>query len=301
MVRNATKYYFPIQESIRSILPIVDEFIVALGDNDEDDATRAAIETIDSDKIKIIDRVWSEEDFIDGQVFAKETTFALSQCSGDWCFYLQADEVIHEQDLPLIQQACQQHLNNAHIDGFLFNYHHFFGDYDHYLPVHGWYKQEIRMVRNRSKVYSYKDAQSFRKENNQKLRVLPIPAYVYHYGWVRPPHLMQSKKKEQDSMHHGKAKTTAFYQGQPQGYNYGPLGKIPIFEGRHPAVMDAFRAQLHWQAQLNYTNTGMINRPKLKHEKFKYQLLTFLEKKLNGGKDFFGYTNWELVKMPKKP
>lgn len=40
MVRNATKYYFPIKESILSILPIVDEFIIALGDNDPDDYTR---------------------------------------------------------------------------------------------------------------------------------------------------------------------------------------------------------------------------------------------------------------------
>jgi len=34
MVKNASKFYFPIKESIQSILPIVDEFIVALGDCD---------------------------------------------------------------------------------------------------------------------------------------------------------------------------------------------------------------------------------------------------------------------------
>lgn len=296
MVRNATKYYFPIKESILSILPLVDEFIVALGDNDADDATRAAIESIASTKIKIIDRVWSEDDYIDGQVFAKETSFALSQCTGDWCFYLQADEVIHEQDLPLIKAACTQQLHNSKVDGLLFNYHHFFGDYDHYLPVHGWYKQEIRIVRNNKKIYSYKDAQSFRKEDNQKLHVVPIGAYIYHYGWVRPPHLMQSKKKEQDSMHHGKEKTSAHYQGQPVGYNYGPLGKIPIFKGSHPQVMGTFRAKINWNNQLNYSKKGTVDRPLLKHEKLKYKLLTFFENALNGGKDFFGYTNWTIVK-----
>ncbi|MGH1337745.1 MAG: hypothetical protein ACRBFS_16615 [Aureispira sp.] len=300
MVRNATKYYFPIKESILSILPLVDEFIVALGDNDADDATRAAIGSIDSNKIKIIDRVWSEEDYIDGQVFAKETSFALSQCTGDWCFYLQADEIVHEQDLPLIKAACAQQLHNAKVDGFLFNYHHFFGDYDHYLPVHGWYKQEIRIVRNSTKIYSYKDAQSFRKEANQKLQVVPIAAYIYHYGWVRPPHLMQSKKKEQDSMHHGKEKTRVHYQGQSEGYNYGPLGKIPIFKGRHPAVMDEFRSKINWTNQLNYSKKGALDRPLLKHEKWKYKLLTFFENALNGGKDFFGYTNWILVKGADK-
>ena len=219
MVRNATKYYFPIKESIESILPIVDEFIVALGEGDANDLTRAEINAIGSNKIKIIDRVWSEDDFVDSKIFAKETTFALSQCSGDWCFYLQADEVVHEDDLPRILQSCKDHLDHKNIDGLLFNYYHFFGDYDHYLPFHGWYKNEIRIVRNDSKIYSYKDAQSFRKEDNLKLNVAPIDAHIYHYGWVRPPELMQSKKKEHDSMHHGREKAQKDYQFKSEKFN----------------------------------------------------------------------------------
>lgn len=86
MVRNADLYYFPIKESIESILPIVDEFIVALGNCDPEDKTRALIESINSDKIVIIDRVWDEEEFLDGKIFATETNFALSQCTGDGVF-----------------------------------------------------------------------------------------------------------------------------------------------------------------------------------------------------------------------
>jgi hypothetical protein len=72
MVRNATRYYFPIKESILSVLPIVDEFIVALGQGDSDDKTREEIESIQSNKVKIIDRVWSEQDFVDGKIFADD-------------------------------------------------------------------------------------------------------------------------------------------------------------------------------------------------------------------------------------
>ena len=96
MVRNAGKFYYPIKEAILSVLPIVDEFIVALGDNDPDDNTRQQIESIGSDKIKIYDRVWEEKHFVDGHIFKLETDFALSKCSGDYCLYLQADEVVHE-------------------------------------------------------------------------------------------------------------------------------------------------------------------------------------------------------------
>ncbi len=295
MVRNATKYYFPIKESILSVLPIVDEFIVALGDNDLHDKTREEIESINSDKIKIIDRVWSEEDFVDSRIFANETTFALNECSGDWCIYMQADEVIHEQDLKAIQTACAENVSNMNVDGFLFNYNHFFGDYDHHLPYHGWYKNEIRIVRNRVGIYSFKDAQSFRKGENEKLNVLPIDANIYHYGWVRPPHLMQSKKKEHDSMHHGKDKINEEYKSKPDTFNYGAMGNIPTFKGTHPEVMNDFRAKISWLDQLNYSKNAILNRDKMKHEKFKYRLLTFLENTFNGGKDFVGYNNWNKV------
>ena len=296
MVRNADKYYFPIKESIESILPIVDEFIVALGDNSDGDKTREIIESIGSDKIKIIDRVWSEQEFIDGKIFANETTFALEQCTGDWCFYLQADEVVHEKDLDQIVAACKKYKDNKNVDGFLFNYNHFFGDYDHYLPVHGWYKNEIRIVRNNAKIFSYKDAQSFRKNNDDKLNIIKIKPYIYHYGWVRPPEMMQSKKKEQDSMHHGVDKIESEYKLKANEFDYGLLGNIPVFKDSHPVVMNTFITKMHWGKKLNQTKKGELNRDEMKHEKTKYRIISFFENTFNGGRDFFGYTNWHIVK-----
>lgn len=300
MVRNASKYYFPIKQSILSILPIVDEFVVALGNNDPNDNTRKEIESINSDKIRIIDRIWLEKDFVDGKVFANETTFAMNQCNGDWCIYLQADELIHEKDHELIKKVCKEQLSNKNIDGFLFNYHHFFGDYEHYLPFHGWYKNEIRIVKNNIGIYSYKDAQSFRKGDNQKLNVLAIEPYIYHYGWVRPPHLMQSKKKEQDSIHHRKEIVDEEYKSKPNSFNYGALGKIPIFKASHPKVMDDLRTLINWKNQLNYSKKSNLNRVEMKHEKLKYKLISFLENTFNGGKDFFGYSNWNKVTISNK-
>lgn len=295
MVRNAEKYYFPVKESILSILPIVDEFIVALGDNDPNDHTRHAIESIHSDKIRILDRKWSEEDFIESKIFAVETNFALAQCTGDWCFYLQADEVVHEDDLDKIVEDCQYYLNRKEVDGLLFHYYHFWGDYEHYLPFHGWYKNEIRIVRNKAGISSYKDAQSFRKNNFRKLNVAETDAHIYHYGWVRPPERMQSKKKEHDSIHHGMQQTEFAYRLQPGEFDYGPMNRIPQFKGNHPAVMMEFIQKLDWKHKLNYNKSSRPARPSMKHEKLKYRLLTFLENKLNRGKEFFGYANWNLI------
>jgi glycosyltransferase involved in cell wall biosynthesis len=294
MVRNAEKLYFPIKESIQSVLPIVDEFIVALGEGD--DNTRGLIESIGSDKIKIYDRQWHEKDFVESRIFAQETNFALQQCSGDWCFYIQADEVVHEQDLPRIAQACHIYLPDQRVDGLLFKYLHFFGDYDHYLPFHGWYKNEIRIIRNRAGIYSFRDAQSFRKGENQKLNVVALDAHVYHYGWVRPPHLMQRKKQVHDSIHHGVDKTEKAYRLLPNEFDYGPLGRVPRFPGTHPAVMAGFIKKMDWQQKLNYARSGKPDRGQMKHEKWKYRVISFLENTLNGGRDFVGYTNWHIIK-----
>ncbi|RAU81724.1 glycosyltransferase family protein [Pontibacter arcticus] len=295
MSRNGDKLYYPVKESVCSILPLVDEFVVALGDSDEDDKTRELLESIGSDKIKVYDRVWSEQSFVEGQIFAEETNFALSKCSGNWCFYLQADEVIHEQDFGMILSACQIELDNPLVDGFLFKYHHFWGDYDHYLPFYGWYRNEIRIVRNKVGIYSYKDAQSFRKGNSEKLSVKEIDAHVYHYGWVRPPRLMQVKKKEQDSMHHGIEKIEQEHRLWANEFDFGALGNIPVFKGTHPKVMHECIQRLNWKNKLNFSKKADLKRPKVKHEKLKYRLISFFENNLNGGKSIIGYSNWNKV------
>lgn len=293
MVRNAEKLYYPVKESIQSVLPVVDEFIVALGKGDDDDKTRAKILSIGSEKIKIFDRIWHEEDFVRGKVMADETNFALSQCSGDWCIYLQADEVVHEDDLNIIRDACIKNDENTMIDGFLFKYHHFWGDYEHYLPFHGWYKNEIRMIRNHRAIYSVKDAQSFRKGNDEYLVVKEINARIFHYGWVRPPKCMQTKKNQIDSIYHGTEAINRVSGLLPNEFDYGALGNIPLFKETHPSVMNEFRTKFDWTDKLNYSHEANLLRPKFKHEKVKYRLMSWIENRLNSGRDIFGYSNWK--------
>ncbi len=108
MGKNARKLYYPMKQSVQSILPLVDEFIVVLGDSDADDKTREEIESIGSDKIRIIDTVWDIEKYPRGMEHAHQTDIAKSYCKGDWLFYLQSDEVVHEDDLPVIKKRCEE-------------------------------------------------------------------------------------------------------------------------------------------------------------------------------------------------
>jgi hypothetical protein len=306
MARNANKLYYPVKQSIESILPICDEFVIAVGKGDPDDHTREEIESIGSPKVKIIDTEWDLEKYPRGMEHAHQTDIAKEACSGDWLFYLQADEVVHEDDLPLIKEKCEKYVDDEDVEGMLFNYYHFFGDYNHYHKAHGWYRKEIRIIRNRPDIHSWRSAQSFRripnfdgihyrqKEGTYKLKVIPIKANIFHYGWVRPPHLMKKKMKAFSVIHRGKEKTEQ--QFDDLNFDYGPLNKIKKFKGTHPAVMKDWIQQFNWQDELCYSGSYPKTRRKLRHEKLKNKIVSWIENNLLGGKTIGGSRNWILLR-----
>lgn len=308
MGKNVSKLYFPIRQAIESILPIVDEFVVALGDNDADDSTEAEIMSIGSPKIKIIRTVWDVVKYPNGTEHAHQTDIAMKACTGDWLFYVQADEVVHEKFLPIIQQRCREFVHDEKVEGLLFDYIHFWGDYNHHQDGHGWYESEIRIVRNLPDMHSWESAQSFRmipgfdglhyrqQEGTRKLNVAYSGAGIYHYGWVRPPSFMQRKKKAMTVTHHGKAYQEQVFADKPDSHDYGPMGRYSDFTGTHPAVMKDWIAQFNWGSQLNYSKKELNKaREKMKHDKLKYRILSFVEKNLNGGKQIGGFKNYKLL------
>ncbi|MFK7755893.1 MAG: hypothetical protein AB8B53_03055 [Flavobacteriales bacterium] len=309
MVKNAESLFFPIKEAIESILPVVDEFVLALGDNLPEDKTEEIIASIASPKLRVVRTVWDLEKYPNGTENAHQTDIAKSHCNGDWLFYVQADEVVHEQFHAEIKAKCKQYLNDSRVEGFLFKYKHFWGDFDHYHFGHGWYKHEIRLVRNLPDVHSWESAQSFRRIPNfdgknyrqqagtYKLKVILIDAYIYHYGWVRPPHLMQKKKKALDTIHKGEAGADKLYENAATEFNYGPLGRLVKFEGTHPSVMADWIKKLDWQDQLNYSKEIKNKQRKLhKHERLKTRVTTFIENTFLGGRTIGGFKNYILLR-----
>ena len=306
MVRNATKLYYPVKASIESILPIVDEFVIALGNCDSDDLTFEEIKKINSDKIKIIHTEWDIEKYPNGSEYAHQTDIAKKHCKGDWLFYLQSDEVIHEKYLPTIKNRCIELLHNPAVEGLLFNYRHFWGDYSHYIVSHAWYPKEIRIVRNNPEIHSWRDAQSFRripdfdgtsyfqKENTYKLKVAQVDAFVYHYGWVRPPEMMQKKRVSFETHMQGEDKAASLFKYEAEYFDYGNLSKLKIFKGAHPAVMENFIMKFNWDHQL-YPHVKQMR--KHKHDKLKYRMLSFIEQNFLNGNQIAGFKNYELIRV----
>lgn len=312
MGKNAMKLYYPMKQSVMSILPIVNEFIVVLGDSDEDDRTRDEILTIGSDKIRIIDTVWDIEKYPRGMEHAHQTDIAKSHCEGDWLFYLQSDEVVHEKYLTVIKKRCEELLNYRNVDGLLFNYRHFWGDYDHYQDNHCWYEREIRIIRNDPDIHSWESAQSFRRipdfdginyrqqENTYKLNVATVDAYIYHYGWVRPPDLMQKKIKTFSINHRGKENVARLEKLQFYNikFDYANLSRLPVFKETHPAVMKNWIEQFDWKEHLRYSGPARsFNLLRNKHEKLKYRMISWLEKNLLFNRRLGEFKNYRIVKI----
>lgn len=283
-IKNALLYDYPIVEAIRSILPICDDFVVAVGESD--DETFHLIDNIDKQKIKIIRTKWDESQREGGRVLALETdkAFAAVPEDTDWAFYIQGDEVMHEKYLDTVYNNMLRYNKDTKVDGLLFNYLHFYGSYDYVGDSSNWYAHEIRVIRNDKSIVSYRDAQGFRKTNNEKLRVKPIDAYIYHYGWVKDPKAMQRKQENFHKYWHDEQWIEANIV-KSEEFDYAKsLRKLRLFNEQHPEVMKKRVEARNWKFDQNIAFTKRTLKDRMKH---------FLKKYL--GLDF-SYKNYILLK-----
>lgn len=255
-IRNAVKNDYPIVEAIQSILPICDEFVVACGNSE--DNTLELIRGIGSDKIRIVETVWDDSLREGGRTFALETDKAFEAISPDtdWAFYIQGDECIHENYLPLIQEQMKNQLNNPKVEGLLLKYLHFYGSYDFIASSRRWYRNEIRVLKYDKGITSYRDAQGFRKDG-RKIRVKPIDAYVYHYGWVKPPQGLGSKVRNFNQFYHDDAWIAEKLPANLE-FDYGNADRLVKFDGTHPEVMKKRIKALNWE--FNFDPTQLKNK-----------------------------------------
>jgi len=231
IVRNAIKYGYPVVEAIRSVLPICDEYIVNVGDSS--DGTLDLIKSINDPKIKIFERTWDMS--IGQEVLSIETNFAMSQCQGDWIFYNQTDELVHEKDLVRVKAYMQRYLNDPHVNAFQFRWIHFYGSFYRYRIDRGWFQKQIRVVKNNGQYESHDGAWGFRHKDGTSLKALKTPFFIYHYGWVHEGQLMAARRKNAQVI--GWHPELNEKEKKPE-YDYGELSCFPVYFGTHPAVMN---------------------------------------------------------------
>ncbi len=234
-LRNGQKLGYPFIASIRSILPVVDEFVIALGPCDDD--TEQELRGIGDPKIRIIPTQWNEHIrsgySVKGFVFGQQKTMALFNCTGDWAFYLEADEVVHEDDLPKLRAAMEKYVGDERVEALAFDYLHFYGNRNTIAWSPGWYRSEVRIIRNTIPVWS-SESLFFNVLVSHKKSRYPRAAHtgatIYHYGWVRSEEQMNLKTSE---IHQHWVETPV----PPVDYSKIDPATLKLFTGTHPEVV----------------------------------------------------------------
>jgi len=262
-VRNAILYDYPVKEAILSVLPLCDKFIIAVGKSDDD--TLDYIKSFAGNKIIIIETVWDETLRDGGRVLAIETNKALKEINNDydWAFYIQADEVVHEKYYPEITKNLKLWKDDKRVDGLLFNYLHFYGSYDYVADSPKWYRNEIRIIRPNAGIYSYKDAQGFRKNNNKHLNVKKIDAYIYHYGWVKKPEIMFQKQKNFHKLWHNDEWLEKNILAK-DNFDYSNISALKKFDGTHPKIMTERILSKNWKFDFDISYRNYTIKEKIK-------------------------------------
>ena len=255
-IRNGVDLGFPFEASIRSLLPLVDEFVVAVGAGS--DQTLARVQAIGDPKIRIVETLWNERMADRGFVYAQQKMIAQYSCTGDWAFYLEGDEVVHEQDIAAIRASVDRHHLNPRVEALVFDYHHFYGS-PHWVSISpGWYRRECRLIRNTIRSYA-PDGQYWLVTTDHKKGRNPqaalANAHIYHYGWIRRNEDMQ-KKLDQVSKYWATAATQVHYSKFDRR-------ALRAFTGSHPVVAKqwlANEAEQILQLDPDYTPTKKENK-----------------------------------------
>jgi len=272
-IKNGQILGYPFIESIKSVLPIVDEFVINVGDSE--DNTLELIRSIDNNKIRIIESRWNPSMQEKGYVYGQQKMIAQFNCTGDWAFYIEGDEVYHEDDLKRIKDSMLLHLNNSNVEALVFDYYHFYGNANSFLDSPGWYRSEARIIKNTVRSYAPDGLFWLVLDTNKKGRYPKAKhtgAHCYHYGWLRSEAEMNLKS----------SKVQKYWGKEPEKIEYMNIDQTIIheFKGTHPKIIKEWLPKDSgiFKAKENYIKNQKEKRHSIKM-KFEYLFGIDLSKK----------------------
>jgi len=239
---NAVRAGYPFRESLKSLLPLVDEMVVVLAPSE--DETEAVLRSLNDPRIRILPA--DPVPFTGPRYYAYHTDLALQACRGRWCIYLQADEVLPEWDLPTIREALKRFDDDPRVEGMALLYRHFYGSPEYHFHGYGWYAREVRILRNLPGIRAWGDAQGFRRDG-RKLRVVLLNAWVHHYGWMLPPRTMLRKIYQTEVVRGKRQEIPEPPEGVTAEEVYGrEVAGLLRYSGPHPKEMRDYLQQHTW-------------------------------------------------------
>ncbi len=229
-IKNGQILGYPFLESIQSILSIVDEFVINVGESEDD--TLLLLQSLNSPKIRIIKSHWNDSMHDRGYVYGQQKMIAQFNCTGDWAFYIECDEVYHENELEQIKKSMETHLNDSNVEALVFDFYHFYGNANSILNSPGWYRSEARIIKNSVRSYAPDGLFWLVLDSNKKGRY-PKSKHTgvscYHYGWTRSESQMNLKS----------SKVQKYWGNEHINIDYTKMDQsiIEEFTGTHPQII----------------------------------------------------------------
>jgi hypothetical protein len=231
ILRNGVKYDYSFKESLLSLSGLVESTYLALDPGE--DSTKEELSALPS--LKIIPSTW-DMSLKKGLVLSVETNKALDGVRANhgeddeaWGIYLQADEVLHEEDYQLLKRDILRAQSEGY-DAISFRYLHFWQTHHHLVISKKWYPQEIRAIKIKSKIESWGDAQGFRNFS----KIFNSEARIFHYGHVREQNSYNEKMRDMGKFYHS---AEMLEEKLSSGLKDSKKNRCVFYFGTHPLVM----------------------------------------------------------------
>jgi hypothetical protein len=267
-IRNGVTLGYPFIESIKCLLMICDEVVVAVSANNADN-TLQLIKELNDPKLIIIETTWNNNMQVGGYVYGQQKMTAQFNCSGDWVFYLECDEIIHQDDIPMIKAKLHYYLADPKVEAIAFKYYHFYGTPNLIANSPRWYKSEARIIKNNIRSYAPDGLFWVVLTTNKKGRypnAILLNCYIYHYGHTRLAKYMSTKNKQ-----------VAHYWKQEVHQDFLHYGNIDPktlnkFTGHHPTIMN------DWLQNCAEKSLQLNHQYKLTSRDIRHRIMVFVGK-----------------------
>lgn len=203
VLKNGVSLGYPFVESILSLLPACDEFVISEGFSDDD--THHWLTRLQQKfpaKIRLFRDRWPDG-LTGGQAIGKMQTRALRRCRGRWAYLLQADELMPEENLPALRQICaprmavERLIGRRRFSSYNVDFLHVYDNFQHaeFDPGYRW---AIRLVRRRSfpwsqLISSRGDGWQMQGPGCSLVGTARLPRPVVHVGYNFPVNVWQKQ------------------------------------------------------------------------------------------------------------
>lgn len=194
VVRNALINGYPFVESILSLLPAVDELVVLEGHSDDDTWDYLLRLQQRHPKIRLHRQPWPQG-LQAGRSIGLMQTDAFHLCRGRWCFLLQADEILPEENAAYLRALCQRRrwwevlVGRRRFNSYAVDVVHVFDSFQRWNRQYGSTATQpygtrwaVRLVRRRPLIFSGGDGWSFEGWGLFLIGTARLPAPLFHVG-----------------------------------------------------------------------------------------------------------------------